>query len=159
MRVAGPCVTVQNDVLIFIRQLAAALITLGLMLGALVVAQVTYGLRPLAMVRARLMDVRLGHGTRLDAHGPSEIAPLIEELNGLLDERDEMVAKARAEAGNLAHALKTPIAVIRNEARGLPERSRRHSHSRSGQNDPRCRASSCERARPGRKAYSSQPAL
>ena len=106
VRVAGPCVTVQNDVFVFIGQLAAALITLGLMLGALIAAQVTYGLRPLAMVRARLMDVRLGRGTRLEAHGPSEIAPLIEQLNGLLDERDEMVAKARAEAGNLAHALK-----------------------------------------------------
>jgi signal transduction histidine kinase len=120
--VAGPCVTVQNDVLIFIGQLAAALITLGLTLGALIAAQVTYGLRPLAMVRAGLMQVRQGRGSRLQADGPSEIAPLIDELNELLDERDMMVAQARAEAGNLAHALKTPIAVIRNEASSLPEK-------------------------------------
>ncbi len=119
--VAGPCVTVQNDVLIFIGQLAAALITLGVALGALIAVQVTYGLRPLAAVRAKLMDVRLGRGPRLDANGPSEIAPLIDELNGLLDERDTMVTQARAEAGNLAHALKTPIAVIRNEASSLPD--------------------------------------
>ena len=118
--VAGPCVTVQNDVLIFMGQLAAALLTLGLTLGALIAAQVTYGLRPLGMVRAGLMQVRQGRGSRLQADGPSEIAPLIDELNGLLDERDMMVAQARAEAGNLAHALKTPIAVIRNEASSLP---------------------------------------
>ena len=122
--VAGPCVTVQNDVLIFMGQLAAALITLGLTLGALIAAQVTYGLRPLAMVRAGLMQVRQGRGSRLQADGPSEIAPLIDELNELLDERDTMVAQARAEAGNLAHALKTPIAVIRNEASSLPEKER-----------------------------------
>ena len=120
--VAGPCVTVQNDVLIFMGQLAAALLTLGLTLGALIAAQVTYGLLPLGMVRASLMQVRQGRGSRLQADGPSEIAPLIEELNGLLDERDIMVAQARAEAGNLAHALKTPIAVIRNEASSLPEK-------------------------------------
>ena len=119
--VAGPCVTVQNDVLIFMGQLAAALMTLGLALGALIAVQVTYGLRPLNTVRAKLMDVRLGRGLRLEANGPSEIAPLIDELNGLLDERDTMVTQARAEAGNLAHALKTPIAVIRNEASSLPD--------------------------------------
>jgi signal transduction histidine kinase len=122
VRVAGPCVTVQNDVFIFIGQLAAALITLGLTLGALIAAQVTYGLRPLATVRVKLMEVRLGRGSRLEADGPSEIAPLIDELNGLLDERDTMVTQARAEAGNLAHALKTPIAVIRNEATSLPDK-------------------------------------
>ena len=118
--VAGPCVTVQNDVLIFVGQLAAALITLGLTLGALIAVQVTYGLRPLAMVSTGLLRIRQGRGSRLQADGPSEIAPLIDELNELLDERDMMVAQARAEAGNLAHALKTPIAVIRNEASSLP---------------------------------------
>jgi signal transduction histidine kinase len=114
--VSGPCVTVQHDVFTFIGQLAAALITLGLMLGALIAAQVTFGLRPLHMVRAALADIRLGRHARFDSDRPAEIAPLIDELNTLLDERDAMVAEARAEAGNLAHALKTPIAVIRNEA-------------------------------------------
>jgi signal transduction histidine kinase len=120
VRVAGPCVTVQDDVFIFIGQLAAALMTLGLALGALIAVQLTYGLHPLAAMRAKLMDLRQGRGARLEADGPSEIAPLVEELNGLLEERDAMVAQARAEAGNLAHALKTPLAVIRNEAGSLP---------------------------------------
>ncbi len=114
--VAGPCLTVRHDVRIFLRQLAAALITLGLTLGALIVVQVTYGLRPIYLVRAALAEMRLGRHTRLDTDGPAEIAPLVDELNALLSERDAMVAEARSEAGNLAHALKTPIAVIRNEA-------------------------------------------
>jgi signal transduction histidine kinase len=117
--VAGPCITVRHDVLIFLGQLAAALITLGLTLGALIAVQVTYGLRPIYMVGAALAGMRLGRHDRLDTDGPSEIAPLVDELNALLSERGAMVAQARAEAGNLAHALKTPIAVIRNEAAGI----------------------------------------
>jgi signal transduction histidine kinase len=117
--VAGPCIAVRNDVLAFLGQLAAALLTLGLTLGLLIAAQVTFGLRPLRLVRSGLEEVRRGRRPRLKADGPAEIAPLIDEVNGLLDERDAMVRQARAEAGNLAHALKTPIAVIRNEASGI----------------------------------------
>jgi signal transduction histidine kinase len=116
---AGPCVTVRRDVLIFLGQLAAALTVLGITLGALIAAQIAYGLRPLKTVRAALTGMRLGHHSRLRTDGPREIAPLVDELNALLSERDAIVAEARAEAGNLAHALKTPIAVIRNEAAGI----------------------------------------
>jgi signal transduction histidine kinase len=120
--VAGPCVTVRHDVLIFLGQLAAALSVLGLTLGALIWAQVTYGLRPVYMVRAALAGMRSGRHARLQTDGPAEIAPLIEELNALLCERDARIAEARTEAGDLAHALKTPIAVIRNEAAGIAGR-------------------------------------
>jgi signal transduction histidine kinase len=119
--VAGPCLTVRSDVLTFLGQLIAALLTLGLTLGALIAAQVTFGLRPLSLVRSGLEEVRLGRRPRLKPDGPAEIAPLIDEVNGLLDERDAMVRQARAEAGNLAHALKTPIAVIRNEAAAMDQ--------------------------------------
>jgi signal transduction histidine kinase len=119
VRVAGPCSTVQGNVLAFMGWLAAALATLGVTLGGLIVAQVVYGLRPLGLVRAHLARVRQGGQDRLEIEGPSEIAPLIEELDALLAERAISVAEARAEAGNLAHALKTPLAVIRNETRAL----------------------------------------
>jgi signal transduction histidine kinase len=117
--VAGPCAMVQQDVLTFMGQLAIALVVLALTLAALIVTQVTFGLRPLGVLHSALAEVRDGRRRRLEASGPAEIAPLIEELNGLLDERDTMVDEARAEAGDLAHALKTPIAVIRNEAHEL----------------------------------------
>ncbi len=118
--VAGPCSTVRQDVLPFMGQLAAALGLLGLTLTVLIALQVTYGLKPLQTMRAGLAAVRGGLQTRLDSTGPAEVAPLVEELNGLLDEREAMVARARTEAGDLAHALKTPLAVIRNEAATLP---------------------------------------
>jgi signal transduction histidine kinase len=119
VRVAGPCSTVQGNVLAFIGWLAAALATLGVTLSGLIVVQVVYGLRPLGLVRAHLASVRQGGQDRLEIEGPSEIAPLIEELDALLEERAVSLAEARAEAGNLAHALKTPLAVIRNETRAL----------------------------------------
>jgi signal transduction histidine kinase len=119
VRVAGPCVTVRDNVLAYVGWMAAALATLGLTLGGLVVGQVAYGLRPLALVHAHLANVRLGRRDRLGADEPAEIAPLIGELDALLEERDRAVTQARAEAGDLAHALKTPLAVIRNEAHAV----------------------------------------
>jgi signal transduction histidine kinase len=118
--VAGPCQSVRQDVLSFVWPLALSLAVLGLSLAAAVTAQVVYGLRPLRHVRTALTDVIQGRRARLDVGGPAEVAPLIQELNGLLDQREAMVERARAEAGDLAHALKTPIAVIANEARELP---------------------------------------
>ena len=114
--VAGPCVTVQNDVLIFMGQLAAALLTLGLTLGALIAAQVTYGLRPLGMVRAGLLRVRQGRGSRLQADGPSEIAPLIDELN-------EPARRARYDGGAGAGRGWQSCACAENADCGDPQRS------------------------------------
>lgn len=119
--VAGPCSVVQRDVLTFMGQLAIALVVLALTLAALIVTQVTFGLRPLRILHSALAEVRDGRRQRLETSGPAEVTPLIEELNGLLDERDTMVNEARAEAGDLAHALKTPIAVICNEAHDLAD--------------------------------------
>lgn len=119
--VAGPRMVVRRDVLAFVGQLAVALGVLALLLGTMIVLQVTVGLRPLAQMQAALAGVRAGRHARLDASGPAEVAPLIDELNGLLGEREAAVEAARAEAGDLAHSLKTPIAVISNEVRELPE--------------------------------------
>lgn len=121
--VAGPRTVVRRDVVAFGGQLAVALGVLALLLGTMIVIQVTYGLRPLAQVQAALAGVRAGRQLRLDASGPAEVAPLIDELNGLLSEREAAVQAARAEAGDLAHSLKTPLAVISNEVRELPEQN------------------------------------
>jgi signal transduction histidine kinase len=68
-------------------------------------------------MQAALSLVRTGRRSRLSGGGAAaEVAPLVDELNALLSEREAAVEHARAEAGDLAHALKTPIAVIRNEA-------------------------------------------
>jgi signal transduction histidine kinase len=64
-----------------------------------------------------LSAIRSGETTRLDVHLPEEIQPLQEELNALLKSNQDIVERARTHVGNLAHALKTPLAVINNEAR------------------------------------------
>lgn len=86
----------------------AALVTAGL-------AVIRRGLSPVAMLRERLSDVRDGRSSRLDGEYPDEVAPLVEDLNGLIDDRERRVARAAARAGDLAHGLKTPLAILAQE--------------------------------------------
>jgi signal transduction histidine kinase len=80
--------------------------------GALVVRR---GLSPFRIMRQRLADVRAGRSARLDGEYPTEVEPLVGDLNALLDERDARVKRAVARAGDLAHGLKTPLAVLAQE--------------------------------------------
>jgi signal transduction histidine kinase len=86
----------------------AVLVTLGL-------SVIRRGLSPVAMLRDRLADVRQGRSNRLEGEYPDEVAPLVEDLNGLLDDRERRVARAAARAGDLAHGLKTPLAILAQE--------------------------------------------
>ncbi len=90
----------------------------GLGIGLLVAAlfQVRFGLRPLRKIRTALADIRSGESRQLDDDFPSEIMPLVTELNALLNHNEEVLERARTHVGNLAHALKTPLAVLANEA-------------------------------------------
>nr|WP_246500943.1 sensor histidine kinase [Azospirillum rugosum] len=109
----------------FDRVLWLSLGVLALVLIAAAVVQVSVGLRPLVRLRAELAEVRAGRKKRFGAVAPSEVQPLLEDLNALLDHSEEVVGRARLQAGNLAHALKTNLAVLANEADGLkPENAR-----------------------------------
>ncbi|MEM8617657.1 MAG: sensor histidine kinase [Pseudomonadota bacterium] len=77
-----------------------------------------YALRPLDRVQADLSGIREGRLAALTGNYPTEVQPLSEELNKLLEHNRAVVDRARTHVGNLAHALKTPLAVLRNEARG-----------------------------------------
>jgi len=101
--------------------LAASLGVLALALIAAAVVQVEVGLQPLARLRDALGEVRAGRASRLAGDMPTEVRPLIEELNALLAHVEESVARGRVQAGNLAHALKTDLAVLANEIRALDE--------------------------------------
>ncbi len=92
-----------------------AVLGAGLLIG--VFLQVRVGLAPLNRVRADVADVRRGKRARLEGDYPLEVAPLTAELNALLDHNKAVVERARTHVGNLAHALKTPISVLLNEAR------------------------------------------
>ncbi len=79
---------------------------------------VRFGLRPLREVRDALKLVELGEKASLEGEYPEEITPLVNDLNTLLRSNREIVERSRTHVGNLAHALKTPIAVLVNEAKG-----------------------------------------
>lgn len=93
--------------------------TLGVLAAAflvVVLVQVHYGLKPLGSISQALANVRSGKSERLEGNYPEEIAPLVREVNALVDANKEVVERARTHVGNLAHALKTPLSVLMNEA-------------------------------------------
>jgi signal transduction histidine kinase len=83
------------------------------------------GLRPLDRVRQSLQRVREGQAQRLDGDFPAEIEPLAVETNALIDNNRRMIERSRLQVGNLAHSLKTPIAVLLNEGRTIGGRQGR----------------------------------
>ena len=92
-----------------------ALLAIGLIV--LAALQTIYGLWPLRALRRSVVSMRSGRTSRLDeALLPDEVAPLVAELNGLLEHNERQAEEARRHAGNLAHALKTPLTVIMNAA-------------------------------------------
>ena len=78
--------------------------------------QVRRGLASFDELRARLVDVREGRVSRLEGAYPSEVQPLVSDLNALLGDREQRVTRALSKAGDLAHGLKTPLAVLNQEA-------------------------------------------
>ncbi|MBN8996491.1 MAG: histidine kinase [Rhizobiales bacterium] len=101
----------------------SVILTLAVFAFGLIVAtttQILWGLRPLDRVRRGLSDLRSGKEARFEGRFPAEIEPLARELNALLVSNQEIIDRARTQVGNLAHALKTPLSVITNEARASP---------------------------------------
>jgi signal transduction histidine kinase len=91
-----------------------AALTIGLLLTT--VFQVRFGLAPLKRISDAIADIRSGRAERLEGNFPVEIAPLARETNALIEANREIVERARTHVGNLAHAVKTPLSVIVNEA-------------------------------------------
>jgi signal transduction histidine kinase len=114
--VAGPIEWPEERVSEFSTKLALALALAGLGLVAMTLFQVRFGLMPLREVERGLARVRAGEAQKLEGHLPIEIEPLQQEINALIQSNQEIVDRARTQVGNLAHALKTPLAVITNEA-------------------------------------------
>jgi signal transduction histidine kinase len=92
--------------------LAASLGVLLVLLGLAAVAQVWFGLAPLRALQQAVADLGEGRTTRLQGHFPAEIQPLADDFNRTLQRQEDGLARARTQAGNLAHALKTPLAVM-----------------------------------------------
>lgn len=90
----------------------------GLALLCMVIGllQVRGGLAPFDRLRARLSEMRRGEERRVDGCYPEEVQPLVNEMNALLEQQEQGVRRAVAKAGDLAHGLKTPLAVLTHEA-------------------------------------------
>ena len=115
--VAGPIAWLETRNRNFRNRLSIALALTGLGLVAATLFQVRFGLLPLQRIEHGLAAIRSGDATRLEGQLPIEIEPLQSELNALIQSNQDIVDRARTQVGNLAHALKTPLAVITNEAR------------------------------------------
>ena len=113
---AADLVEIDEPLQRFRATLAMALGTLGLGLVAAVVLQVRYGLTPLRRLRAALGELRAGRRMRLAGDWPEEVQPLVHDFDAVLQHNEAVLERARTQAGNLAHALKTPISVLANAA-------------------------------------------
>jgi signal transduction histidine kinase len=116
--VAGPLEWLEARVSSFRWRIAAVFALVGLGLVAVSLFQVQFALRPLRAIGRGLAAIRSGDAQRLEGDLPAEIEPLQVELNALIQSNQDIVDRARTQVGNLAHALKTPLAVIINESRG-----------------------------------------
>jgi len=92
---------------------------LGVFLIAASALTVRVGLKPLDRVREELRRVNRAQNMRLSNNYPTEVQPLVQEVNELLDQNDQTLARVRIGAGNLAHGLKTPLTILRGVARKL----------------------------------------
>jgi signal transduction histidine kinase len=114
--VAGDPQEIDDETRSFDQALIITFGALTLVLIFITMFQVRFGLAPLKRISESLAAIRAGTAQRLEGRFPVEIEPLARETNALLDANREIVERARTHVGNLAHALKTPLSVIVNEA-------------------------------------------
>ena len=116
--VAGDATEIVEETRTFDYYLAGTFLALSIGLVLTTIFQVRFGLAPLKRVSESIAAIRSGRAERLEGEFPVEIAPLARETNALIDANREIVERARTHVGNLAHAIKTPLSVIVNEAGG-----------------------------------------
>ena len=113
--VSGDTEEYQQNINKFDNTLSVILFILGTGLMIAVFLQVKFGLLPLNKIKASLFKVRNGDEDKLKESYPLEVQPLASEINELLDHNAKIIDRAKTHVGNLAHVLKTPLAVISNE--------------------------------------------
>jgi signal transduction histidine kinase len=106
----------------FASDLVLALGLLGFVLSAAMAVQIGLGLRPLDALRRGVADIRSGRERHLTGEGAAEVRPLVDEVNALLDAREQEIARSRNRAADLAHGLKTPLSALTADSRRLREK-------------------------------------
>lgn len=102
--------------------LLLALLSLGGILLATVLGLITFGMAPFSKLARSMREVRSGESLSVEGRYPTEVQPLVTELNSLIKGQRDSLQRARAQAGNLAHALKSPLAIVADEAFQLEQR-------------------------------------
>jgi len=115
--VSGDTFEYRENVAEFNKALSFSLLLLGLGLIIAVYLQVHYGLLPLNKIKKSLFKIRNGDAKKLEESYPLEVQPLASEINDLIQHNEKIVDRAKTHVGNLAHVLKTPLAVISNETK------------------------------------------
>ena len=118
-RVMGNRSELEKEIGAFDKRLFTYLSMFGVGMIAINAIAILLGLRPLGRVREALAMVREGRAQRLDGKFPVEIEPLANETNALIDNNRRIIERSRTQVGNLAHSLKTPLAVLLNEGRAI----------------------------------------
>jgi signal transduction histidine kinase len=114
--VAGDAAEITDETRQFDQALVVTFSLLAVVLLLTTMFQVRFGLAPLKRITTDLAAIRAGKAEQLAGQFPEEIAPLARETNALIEANKEIVERARTHVGNLAHALKTPLSVVVNEA-------------------------------------------
>jgi signal transduction histidine kinase len=115
----APKMEITDDVNEFYTHILTSFLVLGIGLSVAVVVQIRVALKPLNAIQSAISDIKTGKTERLPRDFPSDVQPLVDELNFLLDHNETLLKRARNQLGDLAHAVKNPLTVIRNEARNM----------------------------------------
>ena len=115
----APEMAIRDDVHDFYAHIITSFLVLGVGLSVAVVVQVSVALKPLKAIRSAISDIKAGKTERLPRQFPKDVQPLVDELNFLLDHNETLLKRARNQLGDLAHSVKNPLTVIRNEARNM----------------------------------------
>jgi signal transduction histidine kinase len=116
VRLGGDTSDMEADILNFKTALWLTFSFLALALSVAAIAQVRFGLKPLHVLQSAVNDVRMGKSAAIEGAYPPDLAPLAHELNLMIDTNRTVLERARTHAGNLAHALKTPLSILLNDA-------------------------------------------
>ena len=115
----APAMEIKDDVHDFYTHIITSFLVLGIGLSVAVVVQVMVALKPLKAIQSGIGDIKGGKMGRLPRDFPKDVQPVVDELNFLLDHNEVLLKRARTQLGDLAHSVKNPLTVIRNEARNM----------------------------------------
>lgn len=125
LTIASDTKELDKAILAFQSSIQGYLLILAIVLLAILFLQITFGLSPLVALKKALHRFHIGEADKVNGVFPVEFSPLVAELNAVIEKNSSIVTRAKTQAGNLAHAMKTPIAVISNalEDKNISEES------------------------------------